>query len=868
MRLEDIIVGWNIDLSGLKKGFGQAGSQFKNLDKKFSDMTSRLSNRWTALAGTIGTTALFKKAIGEAVDFQKGMKEVESLLDKDMRPLMKGFSEDVLRLAQQYGEGTDTLTKGLYDIISASVPADQAISVLDTSVRAAKAGLVDTGVAADALTSVLNAYGLAATEAENVSDALFQTVKAGKTTMGELAPAIGRIAPIAASVGISIEEVGAALSTVTRAGVSTDEAVTAVRQALLQFIAPTDEAVAAAAKYGVELSANTLKQEGFINSITKLSEHADAANEVFGKNVRALVAVQAITGDVEGAMSDLEKQMSNAGATAEAFATNTDSAAFAIDKFRAAWEVFGIRFAENILPYLSKLLDFFSQLDLVLPATIIDVQEWGMKVAHFFGQMIADIEGVMGKLPGVLGAPFREAEAEMRVTMDRQKKEMMLLRETLETEMGKRLGIIKEERDATVAKDKAVVQSAEGTTEKLGEEQEKRTKKSKKELQKELDAILEKDRELIAQTVNRYEAQARIEREYWNERNRLEQELILTGSKSVKDSLEQLDEIYAERFKQVNEDMFSYVSKLDEQRKDEHEDNLDDMSKADARMTQELVQNAEAVSSAIEGTGGAAQRAAVAGEQAGRSLTGAMAGAAREAKRARVEFKAFEDQIVALRYYDISGFGAMGGYVSTEGVEKFTLGAYEKLADVFLSNMDRYKEQVSAWVAGGRRGEAPTPPPTAGLEQLASASLKDIRGVGPNVLEARDMLVKLLEYDIGDWVREFGVQPGMFSSGGGGGSRYYEPPPPEPRRKTRRGYHSAGIAPGWGPPLYEGTPGVAFGQELYQANLQQGAQNNIQFVFNAGDAILQRDVKEWVTNEVVPILNELSASGRISFSTG
>ena len=82
------------------------------------------------------------------------------------------YEKQLRRLSRQYGQTTKTLTKGLYDILSASIDAAQAIDVLEVATRGAIGGLTDAGTAADALTTILNSYQLSATEAAKVYDIL------------------------------------------------------------------------------------------------------------------------------------------------------------------------------------------------------------------------------------------------------------------------------------------------------------------------------------------------------------------------------------------------------------------------------------------------------------------------------------------------------------------------------------------------------------------------------------------------------------------------------------------------------------------------------------------------------------------------
>ena len=88
-------------------------------------------------------------------DFEKQMAQVSTMLE-DPALQMERFRKGIRAMSVEFGQSTETLAGGLYDILSASVPADQALDVLAASARAAKAGMTDTATAADAITTVLN----------------------------------------------------------------------------------------------------------------------------------------------------------------------------------------------------------------------------------------------------------------------------------------------------------------------------------------------------------------------------------------------------------------------------------------------------------------------------------------------------------------------------------------------------------------------------------------------------------------------------------------------------------------------------------------------------------------------------------------
>jgi len=202
--------------------------------------------------------------------FEEQLANVSTMLDKQTMSIMPRYGIALRKMAVEYGEGTATLSKGLYDILSASVAATKALDVLTASVKAGKAGMTTTAIAADAITTILNSYKLTAEKATDVSDLLFAVVKRGKLTFEELASRIGRVASIAYQCGLSLEEMGAAIATMTRAGIQADIAVTSLRALMMSFLKPTEDAKIAAADFGLELTSATLKAIGLTGLLQKL----------------------------------------------------------------------------------------------------------------------------------------------------------------------------------------------------------------------------------------------------------------------------------------------------------------------------------------------------------------------------------------------------------------------------------------------------------------------------------------------------------------------------------------------------------------------------------------------------------------------
>ena len=316
------------------------------------DMFARQAKR--ALLAAAAYAAVATKAFAS---FQEQMANVATMLDDHTMNLLPAYGDAIQQMSMEFGEGTKTLSDGLYDILSASVPASKALDVLAVSAKAAKAGMTTTKVAADAITTVLNSYQMSADEAGRVSDILFATVKRGKTTFAELAPNIGKVASIASTAGLSIEEVAAAISTMTRAGLQADIATTSLRSIMNSFLKPTEDAQSAARALGLELSSTTLRTMGLTGVLKQLSgATAEQLAEIM-PNVRGLAGWAAQMKQAEGQARDLELMLNSAGLTQEAYDKMTNTLIHSFRQFWQTMKVTSVMLGTTLAPMVEKATD-------------------------------------------------------------------------------------------------------------------------------------------------------------------------------------------------------------------------------------------------------------------------------------------------------------------------------------------------------------------------------------------------------------------------------------------------------------------------------------------------------------------------------
>lgn len=338
---------------------GSATAAVRRLEGSFAGL-GRVAKTVAGVAGIAGVGIALKNAGKAAIDFDKGMRNVNSiakLSEKDFQSL----SKQVLALAGPTAQAPKVLAEGLYDIVSSGFKANDAVKILAVSAKAATAGLTDTATATKGVTAVLNAYHLGADQARKVSDVLFQTVNKGVITFEELAGNIGDVLPFAASLGVSLEEVGGAIATMTLQGLSGAESFTRLKSVFTQLLKPGDDLKAAIKGLGFESGEAMLKQLGLVESVRRLDGAAKGNKQTIAawmQDVRAIGGFLSLSGKnmdtFTASTKSMDQASKGAGATARAFAEQSKSLAFQWEKAKQSLTAAAIPIAQLLFPALTR----------------------------------------------------------------------------------------------------------------------------------------------------------------------------------------------------------------------------------------------------------------------------------------------------------------------------------------------------------------------------------------------------------------------------------------------------------------------------------------------------------------------------------
>jgi TP901 family phage tail tape measure protein len=139
------------------------------------------------------------------------------------------MSQGILKLSGETNTSQAALGQGAYMIESAGYHGQNALGVLKAAAEGAQAEGAPLGDTANALTSLMNAYGVpkgqsASKGAMTDMDQIIAMVSRGKMTMAGAVGALPDVLPAASAAKLSFSQVGGALSTMTAMGVSPERA--------------------------------------------------------------------------------------------------------------------------------------------------------------------------------------------------------------------------------------------------------------------------------------------------------------------------------------------------------------------------------------------------------------------------------------------------------------------------------------------------------------------------------------------------------------------------------------------------------------------------------------------------------------------
>jgi len=279
-----------------------------------------LANGFKALVvGTVAVGAVVAAVSTKfAADFQQGTTRLITNAGETRDAVENIIKPALLDMAVTTGYSTAQLVEGFRQVSSAGFKtANGGIEVLRVAAQGARAENADLGTVLNVVTSLLNAYGLHASDATMVMNTLTAAMQSGKLTLQDLSGALGTVIPAAATSNVSIQELTSALAVMANEGIKPANAATYLRYTILNLQDPSAKAKKELDSLGLSADdlSKTLTTRGLGAALEVLDEAIakkfPSSAEVFKTE---MAKVKAGTEDMDTAMGNLTKNSPEATA--------------------------------------------------------------------------------------------------------------------------------------------------------------------------------------------------------------------------------------------------------------------------------------------------------------------------------------------------------------------------------------------------------------------------------------------------------------------------------------------------------------------------------------------------------------------------
>lgn len=319
-----------------------------------------------------GMVEFGKSSLDGARTFNTSMKMIVTQAGAPIAELAR-MKRAVLDLAPAVGMGPEKLADGLFHIESQGYRSGRALDLLTTAAKGATIGHANLEDVVKALLSTMNSHIKGVTSSSQAMEVLNRTVGIGDMRMQDLASAMGTgVVPAAANFGVSIQDLGAALATMTDSGVGAQEAATRLRMTFSLMAAPTDKAVASLKSIGLtgRSLADDIRRGGLLAAIEDLRKHlvgagldavaqARVLSDAFGGG-RSSSAIMTLIGQIDRFRDKTREITQTAGTFGRAWEMTTHTLAFQQERLGAGWDSIKIKIGNAMIPPLTGAVEWIN----------------------------------------------------------------------------------------------------------------------------------------------------------------------------------------------------------------------------------------------------------------------------------------------------------------------------------------------------------------------------------------------------------------------------------------------------------------------------------------------------------------------------
>lgn len=381
----------------------ETGKQSEESSKKGRDGIKELQGV-LASAGIAATLNEIKNGFFDcseaAAQFETSTAMVATIADTSQKSL-SSISKEVRGYSNETGEAASDMAEATYQAISASINTADAAAFAGTATKLAVGGFTSATTAVDVLTTAINAYGLAASDATQLSDYLITTQNLGKTSVDQLAQSVGKVIPLASAYNVQMDNLSSAYAVLTANGIATAESGTYLKS-MLNELGDTGSGVSEVLLNSTGKTFAQLMEQGYSlgDVMAMLGNAVDgdstAFNALWNSTEAGIGALSLFNAGADKYNSVLESMRTSAGATEKAYSTMADTTDKSKQRMENAFNNLKISVGDVLNPALTQVYEGFTNVfagmsDFVdeHPAVVAAISAITVGVGGFTGALAA-----------------------------------------------------------------------------------------------------------------------------------------------------------------------------------------------------------------------------------------------------------------------------------------------------------------------------------------------------------------------------------------------------------------------------------------------------------------------------------------------
>ncbi len=376
-----LVVNLLLNSAGLSSGLAKAQAEIGAWQASVSGAAAAPAKGFPVVAHGAQLAALAIAGMGAAsvhaaADFEYEMMLVHTHADAS-RNEIKAMTAEIMNMAPSVQAGPEELAKALFHIESVGYRGAKGLEILEFAAKGAAVGAANLEDVTNALLAVVTSGIKGVDSMSEAMGVLNGIVGTGNIRMEELASSMSSgIMSTARTFGLAVQDVGAALATMSDQGIPAEEGTTRLRMSIAMLGAPTKLATQQLNSIGLtyrSLADEMRGEGGLIGALKLLKTHMegaglDAAEQAnllklaFG-GARSSSGILTLLNSLDLYQRKLETIKEQQASFPEDFAAEAETAAAHFKNLGAATEVLAISIGNGLMPVVVPIADFLGQVE-------------------------------------------------------------------------------------------------------------------------------------------------------------------------------------------------------------------------------------------------------------------------------------------------------------------------------------------------------------------------------------------------------------------------------------------------------------------------------------------------------------------------